>query len=86
MSISTEEARTEGNMGNFYLNEGQEDLALEHYQRAIWISPTNAQPYAGIAQINLRRGDTGRAYEYIRKALRLIPTQLNIASSTPLYC
>ena len=69
----TEEARTEGNMGNFYLNQGQEDLALEHYQRANRISPTNAQPYAGIAQIYLRRGDTGRAYEYIRKALRLKP-------------
>ena len=69
----TIEARTEINMGNFYLNEGQEDLALEHYRKAIWISPTNAQPYAGIAQINLRRGDTGRAYENIRKALRFNP-------------
>ncbi|MGD1152416.1 MAG: hypothetical protein ABR911_06035 [Syntrophales bacterium] len=68
-----EEARTEINMGNFYLNEGQENLALEHYQKANWISPTNAQPYAGIAQINLRIGDTGRAYEYIRKALKINP-------------
>jgi tetratricopeptide (TPR) repeat protein len=72
----TIEARTEINMGNFYLNEGQEDLALEHYRRAIWISPTNAQPYAGIAQINLRRGDIDRAYEYIKKALRLNPYQV----------
>jgi tetratricopeptide (TPR) repeat protein len=68
-----EEARTESNMGNFYLNEGQEDMAFTHYRRAIWISPTNAQPYAGIAQIHLRRGDTGRAYEYIRKALKINP-------------
>jgi tetratricopeptide (TPR) repeat protein len=69
----TIEARTEINMGNFYINEGREDLALEHYRRAMWISPTNAQPYAGIAQINLRRGDTGRAYEHIRKALKINP-------------
>jgi len=69
----TIEARTEINMGNFYLNEGQDDLALEHYQKANLISPTNAQPHAGIAQINLRRGDTGRAYEYIRKALKINP-------------
>lgn len=69
----TEEARTEGNMANFYLNAGQEDLALEHYQKANRISPANAQPYAGIAQIDLRRGKTGRAYEYIRKALMLKP-------------
>jgi tetratricopeptide (TPR) repeat protein len=69
----TIEARTESNMGNFYLNEGREDLALEHYRRAMWISPTNAQPYAGIAQINLRKGDTGRAYENIRKALKINP-------------
>ena len=68
-----EEARTEGNMGNYYVNVEREDLALEHYRKAIWISPTNAQPYAGIAQINLRRGDTGRAYENIRKALRFNP-------------
>jgi tetratricopeptide (TPR) repeat protein len=67
------EARTEINMGNFYINEGREDLALEHYRRAMWISPTNAQPYAGIAQINLRRGDTGRAYEHIKKALKINP-------------
>jgi tetratricopeptide (TPR) repeat protein len=69
----TIEARTEINMGNFYLNEGQEDMAFTHYRRAIWISPTNAQPYAGIAQIHLRRADTGKAYEYIEKALRLNP-------------
>jgi tetratricopeptide (TPR) repeat protein len=69
----TIEARTEINMGNFYINEGREDLALEHYRRAMWISPTNAQPYAGIAQINLRRGDTDRAYENIRKALKINP-------------
>ena len=68
---SVEEARIEGNMGNYYLNEGQEDLALEHYRKAILISPNNAQPYAGIAKINLRRGDTDRAYEYIKKALTL---------------
>ena len=67
------EARTEINMGNFYFNEGREDLALKHYRRAIWISPTNAQPYVGLAQINLRRGDLGRAYEYIRKALKMNP-------------
>ncbi len=67
------EARTEINMGNFYFDEGREDLALEHYRRAIWISPTNAQPYVGLAQINLRRGDLGRAYEYIRKALKINP-------------
>jgi tetratricopeptide (TPR) repeat protein len=66
-------ARTEINMGNFYLNEGQDDMAFTHYRKAIWISPTNAQPYAGIAQINLRRGDTDRAYEYIRKALKIKP-------------
>ena len=69
----TIEASSEINMGNFYLNEGQDDLALEHYQKANLISPTNAQPYAGIAQINLRRGDTGRADEYIRKALKINP-------------
>jgi len=69
----TIEARTEINMGNFYLNEGQDDMALTHYRKAMWISPTNAQPYAGIAQINLRRGDTGKAYEYIRKALKINP-------------
>jgi tetratricopeptide (TPR) repeat protein len=69
----TIEARTEINMGNFYLNEGQEDLAFRHYRKAIWISPTNAQPYAGIAQINLRRGNTDRAYEYMRKALKIKP-------------
>ena len=69
----TIEARTEINMGNFYLNGGQEDVALEHYRRAMWISPTNAQPYAGIAQINLGRGDTGKAYEYIGKALKINP-------------
>jgi tetratricopeptide (TPR) repeat protein len=66
-------ARTEINMGNFYFDEGREDLALEHYRRAIWISPTNAQPYVGLAQINLRRGDLDRAYEHIRKALKMNP-------------
>ena len=69
----TIEARTEINIGNFYLYERQDDLAFTHYRRAIWISPTNAQPYAGIAEINLRRGDTGGAYEYIRKALKINP-------------
>ncbi|MGZ3593116.1 MAG: tetratricopeptide repeat protein, partial [Syntrophales bacterium] len=54
-------------------NEGQENLALEHYRKANGISPANAQPYAGIAHINLRRGDTSRAYEYIRKALKINP-------------
>jgi hypothetical protein len=70
---SAEEARTEINMGNFYLNEGQENIALEHYRKANGISPTNAQPYAGIAQINLRKGDTAKAYEYIRNALKIKP-------------
>jgi tetratricopeptide (TPR) repeat protein len=69
----TIEARTEINMGNFYLNEGQENLALEHYRKANGISPANAQPYAGIAHIYLRRGDTTKAYEYIRKALKINP-------------
>ncbi|MGO9139494.1 MAG: tetratricopeptide repeat protein [Syntrophales bacterium] len=68
-----EEARTEINMGNFYFNEGQEDLALEHYRKASGISPTNAQPYACIAQINLRKGDTAKAYEYIGNALKIKP-------------
>jgi protein O-mannosyl-transferase len=70
---SAEQARIEGNMGNYYLNEGQEDEAFKHYRKAIWISSKNAQPYAGIAQINLRRGDTDRAHEYIRKALKIKP-------------
>jgi tetratricopeptide (TPR) repeat protein len=67
----TIEARTEINMGNFYLNEGQEDEAFTHYRKAIWISPTNAQPYAGMAQINLRRGNVDPAYRYIKKALKI---------------
>jgi len=70
---SAEQARIEGNLGNYYLNEGQDDMAFIHYRKAIWISSKNAQPYAGIAQINLRRGDTDRAHEYIRKALKIKP-------------
>jgi tetratricopeptide (TPR) repeat protein len=79
----TIEARTEINMGNFYLNEGQEDLALEHYRRAIWITSTNAQPYVGIAQINLRRGNIDGAYRYIKKALRIYPFPVEYRE---LYC
>ncbi|MGZ6207437.1 MAG: tetratricopeptide repeat protein, partial [Syntrophales bacterium] len=80
---SSEEARTEINMGNFYLNEGQDDLSLEHYRKANGISPTNAQPYAGIAQIDLRKGDTAKAYEYITNALKIKPYAVEYRE---LYC
>jgi len=80
---SQEKARTEGNIGNYYVHIKRDDLALEHYRRAILISPNMAQLYAGVAGINLRRGNIDGAYEYIKKALLSDPYQ---GERRELYC
>ncbi|HUH65631.1 MAG TPA: tetratricopeptide repeat protein [Syntrophales bacterium] len=65
--------RTETNIGNYYYNEGQDDRALEHYLNAIRICSTYANPYVGVAQINLKKGNLDAANDYIRKGLRYDP-------------
>jgi tetratricopeptide (TPR) repeat protein len=68
--------RTETNIANYYFNVGRHDLALEYYLRAIRIPSAYANPYVGVAQINLEEGNVDVAYQYINRALRLNPYQV----------
>lgn len=67
------EARVEANLGTHYLHEGQMEDAYRHYRRSLRISPANAQPYGGIAEIELRRGNLDAADRNIQKALQRDP-------------
>lgn len=52
------------------------DEALAHYQRAVQLRPSSPYSWAGIAAVDYRKGDTGRAFQAaLRHAAELGPAE-----------
>lgn len=49
---------------------GRDELACEHYARALRISPTNAMIFVELARLNFRQDKDRRAVNYIERGLR----------------
>jgi tetratricopeptide (TPR) repeat protein len=66
-------AISEHNLGQFYLAEGKDALALASYRKSLAICPEFAAPMFGIARIELKKGNAKTAYTFIIRALRSNP-------------
>ena len=71
-------AVSEHNLGQFYLAEGKDALALASYRKALAICPEFAAPLFGIARIELEKGNAKIAYTYISRALRSNPASAEL--------
>ncbi len=61
------------NLGSALLDEGQQDLALQGYLKALEIMPNHAAAHYGIGTIWLEAGDLEKAIGYLNEAVRLDP-------------
>lgn len=71
-------AIVEYNIGQFWLNEGKDDRALFHYQKALSICPGFADALAGISVVMLREGKLTMAEKCITRALRIDPSNMEM--------
>ena len=60
-------------MGYIYLYQQQYDQALAEMERAVALAPTEAESYAGLAEVLSHMGRTEEALEAAAQALRLKP-------------
>jgi adenylate cyclase len=63
-----------GMLALIYLNEGEHDKAIEMSEKAIMLSPNNAELMGGVASAVMRKsGQPERGAELVKKAMRLCP-------------
>jgi tetratricopeptide (TPR) repeat protein len=63
----------QNSMALAYFRQGQLDEAMEHYQRALEIEPTNSCALISMGMIHLRQGNPEDAIALFRKALEIDP-------------
>jgi tetratricopeptide (TPR) repeat protein len=73
MQSRPDDALSHYNLGNFYLNQGQNEEAAASYEIAIRLRPDLLPPYVNAAQVYGILGDEARAEAYLREALRIDP-------------
>jgi tetratricopeptide (TPR) repeat protein len=64
------------NLGELYLREGNNELALMHFRRSVERNPNFAMGYRGLGKVHLALGDREAAIENFEKAIELIPNEL----------
>ena len=62
------------NMGNALKQSGQNDAALEHYEKAISINPRFAHAHNNIGIVKREHGDINEAIEAFRLAIKWNPS------------
>jgi tetratricopeptide (TPR) repeat protein len=62
-----------GNLGNIFLQEGRLDEAMDHYQKALKISPDYAEARDNIGNVFLRKGQLDEAIAQFQKVLDIKP-------------
>lgn len=68
-----ENMRTRSFAGMFYARYGKMDKALEHYEKAIELSPTRQSTYLDLTSMYLNAGDFGKALANAKIAYELEP-------------
>jgi len=61
------------NLGNFYLQRGDQEKALASYQNAVKLRPDFVPPHVNVAFVYNARGENGKAEASFRRAIALDP-------------
>ncbi len=61
------------NLGSAYRQQKQWDDARTTYERALALSPNDADANYGIGMVYAQNDDTARAFESLQRALKLVP-------------
>jgi Tfp pilus assembly protein PilF len=64
------------NLGELYLREGNLELALMHYRRAVEKNPNFSLGYRGLGKVSLGLGDPDEAVRHFERALELSQNDL----------
>ena len=67
------EARKHNNLGNAYYRQGEHDLAIASYQKAIAIKPDYAKAYSNLGAAYDEQGKFDEAVESHQKAISINP-------------
>jgi tetratricopeptide (TPR) repeat protein len=81
LDVTHHNAVAHGSLALALGDRGDVAAAVEHYQRAIEITPQEPQLYYNIGQLYLVAGDYVRAQEWLGKALRLDPNYADAHSN-----
>ena len=65
--------------GDFYLAQGQADLALQYLQKSDQLSPGKWETHMGMGQAHLLRGRDQDAIQSFQEVIRLAPTEAAVA-------
>jgi tetratricopeptide (TPR) repeat protein len=63
-------------LGRHYMEEGNNELAIEHLKISVAIRPDNAEALSNLALLQFNSGDTELAWKYSQQALESFPDNL----------
>lgn len=66
-----------GVLARYYRRQGDEDAALETFEAATRLDPTDPRPFLSVSNLRGQRGDLEGALEYAEKALAAEPTSVD---------
>jgi tetratricopeptide (TPR) repeat protein len=73
LAVTKNNAVAHNNLGNLFLEDGQVDEAMTHYQEALGIQPDYADARCNIGSALLQKGRVDEAIAQFRKALEIQP-------------
>ncbi len=68
-------------IGFYYAQAGDDDTAIEHYQRAIELNPDAAHVHYLLASLYLKHGKYDDAIYHFQESVRVVPTSVAVARS-----
>ena len=73
LEINKNDAYLQSNYGEFYFLSGQNDKALETFQKSLSMDPKNSQAYLRIAQIYYGKGEIDDALRFLKTGVNISP-------------
>jgi protein O-mannosyl-transferase len=73
LRLAPEYGDADYNLGNAFLQKGEIDAALSHYQKAVSVIPKDPEIHVGLGNALWQKGKADEAIDHYRKALELRP-------------
>jgi protein O-mannosyl-transferase len=85
LACTSDNAEAHYNLGNALLKKGDVDEAIDHYQKALQISPNSADVHNNFGNALIKKDSVDKAIDHYQKALQINPTyakaHLNLGSA-----
>jgi tetratricopeptide (TPR) repeat protein len=78
IGLQDEAAKEYGLVASDYFDKGEQEKALELFNKAIEISPQNVSAFLGLSRISESTGDIDKACEYLDKVLSFAPDNSDV--------